>query len=121
MLLLWHASEACAALHGQMLAWLPVILVCQHTLAAFYGKIARRSNSYALSASRDFYGHYQARSGHCAPRLSPYGDCTYLLSVLYSLAQARSSHHCTLTASDAGHGRLRASIPRQMVFKRLLN
>ena len=55
-----------------------------------------------------------------APRLTPYGDCTHLLSVLCSLAQARSSHRCTLTPTDAGHGRLCARLSRQMVIKRLL-
>ena len=40
------------------------------------------------------------------PQPTP-AHCTHLLSVPCSLAQARSSHRCTLTPTDAGHGRLR--------------
>jgi hypothetical protein len=41
------------------------------THASCLTRIACRTNWYALCSPRDFYGHHQARCGHCAPRLSP--------------------------------------------------
>ena len=96
------------------------ILVCQHTLAAFYEAIRAQVELGTLCATAGLLRSLPSALWPLRPTAVSVRRLHILLSVLCSLAQARSSHRCTLTPTDAGHGRLRACISRQMVMKRLM-